>query len=195
MEILMFWQWIGTGDKEETEAMIEACSDIDQSADRAAAIVAAAFLEDHLAIALKKRFHKDEKILNEIFRSSGPLGSFSAKINMAFLIGICSQEACKDLHTIKDIRNEFAHKGLTKDFNSQRVRDLANNLQFGKKYKITMMRVDKEDDSKSGEPIVVYGEEDMPKTPREHYIRACQMLLSHLVCSNRTSPKPPTPEF
>lgn len=192
----MFWHWIATGDsKEETEAMMDAFSDIDQSGDRAAAIVAAAFLEDHLAIALKKRFQQDEKILNEIFRSSGPLGSFSAKINLAFLIGLCSQEACKELHTIKDIRNEFAHKGLTRDFNSQRVRDLANNLQFGKKYKITIRPVDEEEDAKWGKPAVLYGEEDLPKTPREHYIRACQMVLSQLVQSNRTAPPPATPEF
>jgi DNA-binding MltR family transcriptional regulator len=196
MEIHMFWHWISTGHSAaEKEALMDAFSDIDQSVDRAAAIVAAAFLEDHLAIALKTRFHQDEKILNETFRSSGPLGSFSAKINLAFLIGLCSQEACKELHTIKDIRNEFAHKGLTRDFNSQRVRDLANNLTFGKKFEITIRRVGEEDDAEPGESVVVFGEEDMPKTPREHYIKACQMLLSHLVSSNRTSPPPPTPEF
>jgi DNA-binding MltR family transcriptional regulator len=127
-----------------------AFEDIENSSDRAAAIVAAAFLEDHLAIALKRHFHQDEKILNETFRSSGPLGSFSAKINMAFLVGLCSKEACKELHTIKDIRNEFAHKGLTRDFNSQRVRDLANNLTFGKKWKITIAEIGKEDDAEPG---------------------------------------------
>jgi hypothetical protein len=196
MEIHMFWHWISTGrSAAEKEALIDAFSDIDRSVDRAAAIVAAAFLEDHLAIALKTRFHQDEKILNETFRSSGPLGSFSAKINMAFLIGLCSKETCKELDTIKEIRNEFAHKGLTMDFNSQRVRDLANNLTFGKKWEITIAPVGKEDDAVPGKPIFVSGEKDQPKTPREHYIKACQMLLTCLVYSSRTIPTPPTPEF
>jgi hypothetical protein len=67
-----------------------------------------------------------------------------------WLVGLCSKEACKELHTIKDIRNEFAHKGLTRDFNSQRVRDLANNLTFGKKWKITIAEIGKEDDAEPG---------------------------------------------
>jgi hypothetical protein len=86
----MFWAWISK-DEAEKEALMAAFEDIENSSDRAAAIVAAAFLEDHLAIALKRHFHQDEKILNETFRSSGPLGSFSAKINMAFLVGLMQQ--------------------------------------------------------------------------------------------------------
>jgi hypothetical protein len=186
----MFWHWMSKG-KAEKEAFIAAFEDIDNSNDRAAAILAASTLEDHLAIALKKCFHEDEKILNDIFRSSGPLGSFSAKIDIAFLIGLCSKETCKELRTIKDIRNEFAHKGLTRDFNSQRVRDLANNLTFGKKFKITITPADEGDNAK---PVFESGEEDMPKTPREHYIKACQMLLAFLVYhTSRSSPLPPAP--
>jgi hypothetical protein len=177
---------------DEKEALSDAFSEIDRSDDRAAAIVAAAFLDDHLTIALKTRLHQDEEILKDFFRPSGPLGSFSAKIDLAFLIGLCSRETCKELHTIRDIRNAFAHKGLTRDFNSQRVRDLANNLTFGKKFKITITPADKGDDA---EPVFVSGEEHKPKTPREHYIRACQMLLSCLVSSNSTRPPPPAPEF
>jgi DNA-binding MltR family transcriptional regulator len=188
----MFWHWSwASKDEAEKEAFMAAFEDIDNSNDRAAAILAAAILEDHLAIALKKRFHEDEKILNETFRSSGPLGSFSAKINMAFLVGLCSKATCKELHTIKDIRNEFAHKGLTMDFNSQRVRDLANNLIFGKKFKITITPADEGDDAK---PVFESGEGDMPKTPREHYMKACQMLLTFLVYhTSRSSPPPPAP--
>jgi hypothetical protein len=191
----MFWAWKSKGDA-ETKALMDAFSDIDKSNDRAAAIVAAAFLEDHLAIALKERFHEDKKTIEDTFRSNGPLGSFAAKIDMAFLIGLCSKDARDELHTIRTIRNEFAHRGLTNDFNSQRVRNLANNLQFGRKVEITMRRVDKEDDAKSGEPVAMYGEEDMLKTPREHYIRACQMLLTFFVMAKHTNPiTPPTPEF
>lgn len=190
----MFWSWVNKNDA-ESEALMAAFHDIDRSDDRAAAIVATAFLEDHLAIALKKRFHQDKETLDEMFRSSGPLGSFSAKINIAFLIGLCSKEARDELHTIKTIRNEFAHRGLTKDFDSQRVRDLANNLTFGKKWKITIAPVEQDDDAEPEEPVFVSGEEDRP-TPREHYIKACQMLLTFFVFANHTNPiTRPTPEF
>jgi hypothetical protein len=203
--LLSFWHFTTSHHSaDEKQVLCDAFADIDRSEDRAAAIVAAAFLEDHLAIALKTRLHQDEKILNDIFRSSGPLGSFSAKIDLAFLIGLCSREAHKELHTIKDIRNEFAHRGLTRDFNSQRVRDLANNLTFGKKFKMTFTPAD--DEGGDAEPVFVSGEEHKsktprglrlePKTPREHYIGACQWLLSFLVSSNSPRPPPPpAPEF
>lgn len=189
----MFWSF-ASKDEAERDAILVAFEDINNSNDRAAAIVAAAFLEDHLTMALKRCFHTaDEKILNETFRSSGPLGSFSAKINMAFLIGLCSKEACKELHTIKDIRNEFAHKGLTRDFDSQRVRDLANNLKFGKKWKITIEQLSGEDGEPVGDPVYVSGEKEKPTTPREHYIKACQMLLTFFAIAKSVTP--PTPEF
>jgi hypothetical protein len=188
----MFWAWVSKDDAEK-EALMAAFGDIDTSSDRAAAIVAAAFLEDHLAIALKRRFHEDKKTIEDTFRNSGPLGNFAAKIDMAFLIGLCSKTACDELHTIRTIRNEFAHKGLTRDFNSRRVRDLANNLTFGKKWKVTIAPADEGDDPK---PVFVSGEQDKPKTPREHYIRACQMLLALFVFAHSTNPfTPPTPEF
>jgi hypothetical protein len=188
----MFWAWTGNESGDEQEALSAAFIDIDESGDRAAAIVAAAFVEDQLAIALKKRLHQDDKIMDDTFRSSGPLGSFAAKINLAFLIGLCSKEACRELHTIRAIRNEFAHSGLTRDFNSTRVRDLANNLTFWNKWKITIAPADEGDDPK---PVFESGEKDRPTTPRQHYIKACQMFLTCLVVTNRTLPDLPTPEF
>ena len=78
-----------------------------------------------------------------MFRSSAPLNTFSAKINMAYLIGLCSKETCKEMHTIRDIRNEFAHKGMTRNFESQCVKDLANNLTFGKRFGVTIQQLER----------------------------------------------------
>ena len=86
--------WYASEHSDDPEALMDVYSEIESGSDRAAAIIAAAFVEDHLASAIKARFHPDEKLLNETFRSTGPLGSFSAKISFAFLIGLCSKEAC-----------------------------------------------------------------------------------------------------
>jgi DNA-binding MltR family transcriptional regulator len=195
----MLWSWLdsvlGKTDTEaEQLATLKAIHEIDTSDDRAIAIAAGAFLEEHLALALKARFHQDEKILNEMFRVNGPLGSFSAKINMAYLIGLCSKETCKEMHTIKEIRNEFAHKGMTRNFDSQRVRDLANNLKFGKKIQITIEELSGPGGVVVGDPVFQSDERDMPKTPREHYVKSCQMIQALLVYhTTRNSPPPPTP--
>ena len=195
----MFWSWLdsvlGKTDTEaEQLATLNALHEIETSDDRSVAIAVGSFLEEHLTLALKARFHQDEKILNEMFRIGGALGSFSTKIDMAYLIGLCSKETCKEMHTIKQIRNEFAHKGMTRNFDSQRVRDLANNLTFGKKFQITIQEIDGPSGAAVGDPVFVSDERDMPKTPREHYVRSCQMIQTFLVhYTNRNCPLPPAP--
>ena len=44
---------------------------------------------------------------------------FSNKIDLAFLLGLLTKEAHRDLKTMKDIRNKFAHNLEVKDFQSQ----------------------------------------------------------------------------
>ena len=187
------WAWMSNPNSSaaEKDAVQNAISEIDKSSDRAAAIVASAFVEEHLAIALKARLHQDGELITTMFRSSGPLGSFSAKINLAFLIGFCSQKARKDLDTIREIRNVFAHNVLTTDFTSQRVRDLANNLTFGESHRITISPVD--DDGKDMAPLVIFDQK--PTTPRARFIRACQMFMFIFTMSKDSHPAPPKPEF
>ena len=87
-------------------------AEIDKGSDRSAGIVAAAFVEDQLTHLLKSRLRfedEDDTIMREMFRSRGPLGSFSAKIDMGYLMRLYSKTARRELETIKDIRNSFAH--------------------------------------------------------------------------------------
>lgn len=81
------------------------------SADRSTAIVAAANLDETLRGAIRSRFiaglsRKDE---DRIFRDNGSLATFSAKIDVAYALGIVGKKSHGDLHLIRKIRNEFAH--------------------------------------------------------------------------------------
>lgn len=74
----------------------------------------------------------NEDLLHELFRSSGPLGTFSVKINVTHLLGLFSPVASKELDTIRRIRNEFAHyTGRLFAFKS--IRDLDNTLSLSEK--------------------------------------------------------------
>jgi hypothetical protein len=190
---MLFWAQLHKSNESEADhdALMTAFQDIETSNDRAAAIVAAAFVEDHLSMTLRRRFHQDDKIINDTFRSSGPLGSFAAKINLAFLVGLCSKEACKELNTIRAIRNEFAHNVLTSGFDSQRVRDLAANLTFDSKLKFTITSADEGD-----ERVILDSEVDgIPTTPRERYLKACWALLMLFVFTHHMHSAPPEPPF
>ncbi len=53
---------------------------------------------------------------------NAPLGNFSAKINLAFRLGLISDKYASDLHIIRKIRNEFAHNIHGCDFEHSSVK-------------------------------------------------------------------------
>lgn len=166
----------------------EAHKEIERSSDRAAAILSAAFVEDRLSDALKARLHQDKKITEEMFRPSGPLGSFSSKIGLAFMIGMLSKETVTDLYIIKDVRNEFAHRLTTKDFESPRVRSLIGNLTTVKKKMITMT-------GESGESLTLdlAGVDSGTQSERQLFIAATQYFIFLLDHMSVDHPLPATP--
>ena len=96
-------------------------------------------LEDRLELKIKAFLRSDQNPITrqftlDIFRPSGPLGSFSVKIKMGFMLQIYGAYVLKDLETIKDIRNLFAHNLGVHDFQTQSVRDRCMNLKIVEEY-------------------------------------------------------------
>jgi hypothetical protein len=79
--------------------------------DRAKAIVAAAYVENNLAMAILARFRllndADQKHLYDSEHSA--LTTFSAKIDIGWALNLYDVAVREDLHRIRKIRNKFAH--------------------------------------------------------------------------------------
>ena len=148
-----------------------------EESDRAAVIIAATILEDRLVVALKAFFVDHPKIADNLFMPSGPLGSFSVKISLGFLMGIFDDDARRELKTIKDIRNLFAHKLTIRDFSSKKIKDLTNSLKIPDRYvgrKLGDILENKRLD------MVLY--DALPTDERERFLISTQiyiMLLTH----------------
>jgi len=82
---------------------------LSEESDRGCALMAAAYLDEELKKLLQKSFVNDKKIYNEILDHSAPLGSFSARIDLAYLLGLISKKSRRDLHLIRKVRNAFGH--------------------------------------------------------------------------------------
>ena len=93
-----------------------------EESDRAAAILAAAYFEDRLRDAIMTRFvalnRQDDA---EIFKHYGPLSTFKAKVDIAFALGLYDRKTKKGLHTVRQIRNEFAHSPEPMEFDHEKV--------------------------------------------------------------------------
>jgi len=86
--------------------------EVKSQTDRGAAIVAAAVLESLTELVILHRLielSSDRK--DALFdRPNAPLSSFSAKIEMAYALGIIHNDARLGLHLIREVRNKFAHR-------------------------------------------------------------------------------------
>ena len=104
-------------------------SEFDQGSDRSCAIVVAAILEERLKKLLSARFLPNASKHDPLFDGpNAPLGSFSAKIDMAFRIGLISHKFTRDLHLIRIIRNAFAHNFSPLSFDSADIQSRVMEL-------------------------------------------------------------------
>lgn len=113
---------------EELYRILFAFSDgtpIPDSHDRTVAIVGAAAVEHGLRLAIERHLstERDEDEVNRLFsdRDYGVLAPFSARIEMGFALGICSDAERKRFHLVRQIRNLFAHRAEHLSFDREPV--------------------------------------------------------------------------
>jgi DNA-binding MltR family transcriptional regulator len=99
---------------------------------RAWAITLAALLDAALESAIHTKLipniSKGDR--DSLFEGHGILTTFSAKIEMAFVLGLIGPETRKDLDCIREIRNAFAHaKGII-SFDTKEVVTVCARLKF-----------------------------------------------------------------
>jgi len=172
--------WIRTN---EDDTLI--FKEIDNQTDRAAALIAVAYLEERLYTALLARLIRNKEAEEGLFGRSRPLGSFSSRIDLGALIGVYEPSTRKKLHTIREIRNEFAHQSKPRNFEDQRIRALCRNIALTAKVALH--------NKTTGVKHDLLFEDD--GTPRGEFINVIKYLL--LILDKETKkmplrvPKPP----
>lgn len=118
--------------------------------DRGSALMAAAYLDDRLKALIELRVVSDPKITRRAFDFNGPLGSFSSRIDFAYLLGVIPKNARADLHKLRAIRNCFAHESGPLDFKDEAVSRKCDGLVYlgmgdgystGTRFRRTVMRL------------------------------------------------------
>jgi hypothetical protein len=82
---------------------------LNEESDRGKVLIAAAMLDDLLLKSLQA-FLIDGKSASKLINGfNAPLGTFSARIEAAFAMGLLNEIEYRELNLIRKIRNEFAH--------------------------------------------------------------------------------------
>ena len=138
----------------------EIFDELEKQTDRGAAIIGASLLETRIEEALKIRLLTN-KITEDLFGASSALGTFSAKINLAYSLRIYGKKTHRELNLIRKIRNEFAHFVKPLNFDSPKIANQCRELWFPKVVEI------------NGQPLA-------PQDARAQYLRSINILNSLL---------------
>lgn len=137
-EMEAFWKaHVKSEEYERIATRNSAIREAREDSDRGFGIVMASLLEDELARCLQRCMNCSDQYPVEtasLFRHSGPLGSFAVKIDIAAVLGVYSKTVRRELVTIKDIRNTFAHCLKWGKFDAEKIRSLAENLTYIEKF-------------------------------------------------------------
>ena len=98
--------------------------------DRGCALIAVAYLDESMYKLFRKCLVSDDKVARAFMRPDGPLGSFSSRIDCAYLLGRISPTIHRELHLIRKIRNDFGHKSEPITFEFPPVASRCSELQY-----------------------------------------------------------------
>lgn len=149
--------------------------DIHGKSDRAVAIIGAALLNAHIEQLLKALFVDDPLQVDLMLDSDRAIGSFGARIRLAYLLGLVSREEFDDLAAINRIHEVFSREIEEVGFTDLPVRAWSLDLILPTK-------------------IMLAGE---TRNPREMYVFTVALMLRQLdrriYSANRQRRRSPEP--
>jgi len=162
----------------------ETILEIERQADRGAAIIACAYLEEFLVTAITSLLVDDKNGIEKMFTGMGPLATFSAKIEIAYLLKVITQDAAQDMHKIRKIRNDFAHNLRTLTFDTPYIKDRCKTLlqrdQLRVVWEQLMTSVGHISEARDVVDKLLMPMMTLPDTPRNAYLNSIKFLIFYL---------------
>jgi hypothetical protein len=105
-------------------------AELDAESDRACIILMANILDDTLKDRLSKClcFSPTDTEYDQVFRFEGPLGTFSARMEIACLFGFIDDSTYQELDIIRELRNACAHSKRQMVFSDPRIANVTRRL-------------------------------------------------------------------
>lgn len=101
--------------------------ELKEESERGTVLVSATVLDEQLAECIVARLVDHKDVVKLVNGFNAPLGTFAARTAAAFGLGCISEKEYRDIDTIRQIRNDFAHR-LEVGFNSPQVANRCSSL-------------------------------------------------------------------
>jgi hypothetical protein len=148
--------------------------------DNLCVVFTAAFLDKLLGAMLKHVLCKDQHATSEMVLSSGSLSSFGNRVTMSYCLGLITPYCFKNLRTIGDIRNRFAHSIGNITFRDQKIKVLCRLLTEPNVWMLPDTTGDK------WPPSTEYMR-DLSRLPRNKYVGVANTIGYQLLRDSNTS--------
>lgn len=102
-----------------------------RESDRAAAVLAGSYLENHLAIFMQRSM-VDDQDKDKWFDGFGPFSTYDQRVVASYAFRLIPKPTKRDFQLIGKIRNYFAHQPKDASFNDSPVVDWVNELNYPK---------------------------------------------------------------
>jgi hypothetical protein len=98
--------------------------------DRGSVIVSASVIDDVLAKLIQAMLVPSVEKRDELFEgATAPFSTFSARIDLAYRLGLIKVETRASFHLLRKIRNDFAHVIDAKNFESESVQSRLTEIR------------------------------------------------------------------
>ena len=133
-------------------------------------VVSCAYIDACLASILKRYFLEGSVSGKLLDAQSGALGSFSARSDACYALGLVSKAIYQDLVVIGRLRNQIAHHYLMLDFSAAHIAEACSSL----KYAETLERWDTNDIERMFKP-------EQLAAPRTRFVMTVVLLSQRLL--------------
>lgn len=103
---------------------------VNSETDLAVIVVSASFLDACLGSILNKKFIESSVSSKLLDSQQGVIGSYSARADLCYALGLIEKTLYQDLIKIAEIRNEIAHYHLALRFESGPIQELCSELVY-----------------------------------------------------------------
>lgn len=114
---------------DELNSVLESLTDQDE---RSVVLTLAAFADDTLELLLLNYLREPKQAKELLNGFNAPLGTFSAKVKVAFVLGLIREDHHKTLEIMRKVRNRFAHNWKGVSLDREDVADLIAQLPRSK---------------------------------------------------------------
>jgi DNA-binding MltR family transcriptional regulator len=113
---------------EQSKALYQ---ELKKESDRGAALIGAAFLDDALETLLRNSFVEKLQVAERLLIDPrGALGTFSARTDLAYCLGLIGPKMYHDLNTLRVIRNSFGHTHRSMSLEDPGIKDQLATLKY-----------------------------------------------------------------